>query len=218
MSCGVCTGEMLVSTISEFYDDPRNRPGVVDLCQKLGMLPEMLAEQPFHLDLHVLAAQRGHLRLNDWLLEQRGGPNKEALVQVLSTNACDTAVRGGNREAKSMLVVVVALDDTLLPPAAHCVALQVICPRTSGSAYNRCRKWMGCGIAHCQFSRHLEFSSCLMKPGEMAAAFNLGICPVRNILDGSCLARGYSGHGSGNDFVLLVVLGVGEGASPSYQR
>lgn len=71
-----------MSTISEFYDDPRNRPGVVDLCQKLGMLPEMLAEQPFHLDLHVLAAQRGHLRLNDWLLEQRNGPNKDALVQV----------------------------------------------------------------------------------------------------------------------------------------
>ena len=80
-----CAGEMLVSTISEFYDDPRNRPGVVDLCQKLGMLPEMLAEQPFHLDLHVLAAQRGHLRLNDWLLEQRNGPNKDALVQVQLT-------------------------------------------------------------------------------------------------------------------------------------
>ncbi len=73
---------MLVSTISEFYDDPRNRAGVVDLCQKLGMLPEMLAEQPFHLDLHVLAAQHGHLSLADWLRDESSGPNADALVQV----------------------------------------------------------------------------------------------------------------------------------------
>ena len=82
LCAAACAGEMLVSTISEFYDDPRNRAGVVDLCQKLGMLPEMLAEQPFHLDLHVLAAQHGHLRLSDWLREQASGPNADALVQV----------------------------------------------------------------------------------------------------------------------------------------